>query len=514
LTIILLLVIAGSVFIGSVLPTLTEALPGQRLEAGSAWFDRVTGPQFAALVLLMGICPLLGRTVGGLGRLGARGLTALLGAVLLTASAAWAGFTRPVSLVGFAVVGLAGATILVEYGWDAVGCVRRGRESPLLALWHLFGRNHRRYGGYLVHAGIVLIAVGVLGTRLYSFDAVSTLSLGESVTVGEWTLLLEELQRGSVDDHLSTWASLSVYRDGRYSTTLQPRLDEYAGFDLGLSVPALWAGLREDLYVVLAGVGEDGPAATVKVFIKPLASFLWLGGVVLLIGGGVALGPAAQAGRLLVSKTWRGTMKPGNHVAHGRSFSFIGRSRRGVGTALGLIVVLSALVVVGVALGRRAVHRPGGRNDPPPYSAGGRPLPGRPAPDFTVSLLGGSALALSDLRGQVAVVNFWATWCLSCEEELPELQALWEQYREQRVVLVGVALEAEKAVVQEMASRFGVTYPLGLDVGDRISAAYGITGVPETFVVDTQGRVAYVHVGPVSAEQLGTELDSLLGEGR
>ena len=93
---------------------------------------------------------------------------------------------------------------------------------------------------------------------------------------------------------------------------------------------------------------------------------------------------------------------------------------------------------------------------------------------------------------------------------MPDLQAAWEEYQAKGVVFVGIAFDEEASAVREMASRFGLTYPLGLDVGDRISTAYGITGVPETFIVDSEGRVAYVHIGPVNAEQLRKELDSLL----
>ena len=169
-----------------------------------------------------------------------------------------------------------------------------------------------------------------------------------------------------------------------------------------------------------------------------------------------------------------------------------------VGLAVGLLVLIAAVVAMwGGDLGAAT-------------QAVGRPLSGQPAPDFTLGLLDGSTLALSDLRGQVAVINFWATWCPPCEDEMPDLQAVWEEYQADGVVVVGIVFDDEEAAVRGMASRFGLTYPLGLDAGDRIFAAYGSTGVPETFVVDSEGRVAYVHIGPVSAEELREELDTLL----
>ena len=94
---------------------------------------------------------------------------------------------------------------------------------------------------------------------------------------------------------------------------------------------------------------------------------------------------------------------------------------------------------------------------------------------------------------------------------MPDLQAVWEEYREEGVVFVGIAYQDEVAAVQEATSRFGTTYPLGIDMDDRIFAAYGCTGVPETFIVDSQGNVATFYVGPVSAEELQEDLDRLLG---
>ena len=299
LTLILFLTITGSVLIGSLLPTLTEALVGRRFEAGPEWFDRVTGPQFAALVLVMGLCPLLGRAAGALRRVRGHGLSAVLGAILVTAAAALAGFTYLTSLIGFAFIGLAAGTALAEVARDVVARSRRKGRNPLRILWHLMRHNGRRYGGYLVHIGVILIAVGVIGTRSYPFEKEIVLSRGEPADVGGYTLVYEDLWQEVAGDHLATRASFSVYRDGAYLATLQPRRDQYVNPDRTVAVPALRSRLREDLYVVLAGWAGDGRAVALKVFINPLASFLWLGGLILLAGGAMALNlPAFHPGRL------------------------------------------------------------------------------------------------------------------------------------------------------------------------------------------------------------------------
>jgi len=479
LTLILFLTITGSVFIGSLLPTIAEALAGQRFEAGPEWFDRVTGPQFAALVLVMGICPLLGRSAAALKRLRERGLPALLGAVLVTVAAALAGFTQLVPLIGFALIGLAGATTLAEYVRDVVARSRRLEENLFQALWFLCGRNRRRYGGYLVHAGVILMALGIVGTRVYNFETELVLSPGELVTVGDYTLIYEDLKWESADDHLTAKAIVSAYRNGDYLTSLQPQMEQYVNSEQTVALPALRSGLREDLYLVLAGWEGNGATVTLKVFVNPLASFLWLGGLMFLAGGAVALWPTRVA-RLPVPQA----------------------QRRALGTTVGLVAGLLMLVAAGWTMWGGGLGVVG--------QAVGRPLPGQPAPGFTLTLLDESTMSLSDLHGQVAVINFWATWCPPCEDEMPDLQAVWEEYREEGVVFVGITFQDEEAAVREIASCFDITYPLGMDVGDRIFTAYGSTGVPETFVVDAEGNVAYVHIGPAAAEQLRAELDSLL----
>ncbi len=524
-TLFLFLTITASVFIGSVLPTLTESMSGQRFEASPEWFDRVTGPQFALLVLLLGVCPLLGFSVSsvraGVGdddlvvalrRLGRRGWPGLLGAVLLPVCAALAGFTQPVSLVGFAVIGLAGATSLAEVVRGVSAHMRRRQAGLLAALWHALRHHRRKYGGTLVHTGVILIALGVIGTRMYDYETQVVLAQGESATVNGYSLVYDLARQERSGDHLSTWASLSVYRDGAYLTALQPRVDYYMDWGQQVSVPALRVGLREDLYVVLAGLGDGGATATFKVIENPLASFLWLGGLFMLAGGALALAPPMRAVRSSVPRT--------ASVA-GRAINAL------VCSSGGVFVALTAALLLLVAAGLAWTQVPtlgdqtevGGAAAPAETPSAGRPLPGQLAPDFTLELLDGSALALSDLRGRVAVVSFWSTWCMTCDEQLPELQAVWADYQERErdgrtdepsVRLVGIAFRAEETAVREKAAHFEITYPMGLDPGDRISAVYGITGVPETFVVGPDGRVAYVHVGPVSAQELRAELDSLL----
>jgi cytochrome c-type biogenesis protein CcmF len=475
LAILLFLVITGSVLVGSVLPTLTEALTGRRFEATPEWFDRVTAPQFAALTLVLALCPVAGRQ-----KLEARrAVPGLVGGAAVAGLAALSGFTRPLSLLGFALVGMALGTALTEIARDVLARSRREGENPLVALAVLVDRNRRRYGGYIVHLGIALLLVGVIGTRMYPLERNLSLTAGEPAQVGRYTLVFEELRQDLFSDRLATWAVLSVYRGDAYWVTLTPRLERYANFDQTVTTPALRAGLREDLYVVLTGWSADGATATFKVFVNPLASFLWLGGLVFLAGGAVAFWPSTAGVRLPVPQA----------------------RRRAIGNTVALVTGLVVLVAAGVAMwgpGHGATSQPSGR-----------PLPGQVAPDFTLTLLDGSPFSLSDQRGKVVVLNFWASWCPPCEEEAPDLQAVWEEYGEKGVTFVGIAYKDEEAAVRDFLSGHGITYPVGLDPTGRVAELYGITGVPETFILDGEGRVVRFYIGPVTADQLRADLAGL-----
>lgn len=136
-----------------------------------------------------------------------------------------------------------------------------------------------------------------------------------------------------------------------------------------------------------------------------------------------------------------------------------------------------------------------------------------PAPDFELTTFEGDTFRLSDFRGQVVVVNFWASWCGPCRDEAPVLQDLWERYREQGVVLVGVDYADVEANARAFIAEFGITYPNGPDTGTRISEHYRIQGVPETFVIDQAGNVVRLIIAPAQPGQLDTTIDRLLAGG-
>jgi cytochrome c biogenesis protein CcmG/thiol:disulfide interchange protein DsbE len=138
------------------------------------------------------------------------------------------------------------------------------------------------------------------------------------------------------------------------------------------------------------------------------------------------------------------------------------------------------------------------------------PLVGRMAPNFTLPQLDGPPVTLSKLQGQVIVINFWASWCTECQAEQVALDQTWQQFQDSGVVMLGVNFEDSTSAARAYVSTHGVTYPVVEDSGSHAALAYGLRGVPETFVVNRSGRIVNHVIGPVTATVLASEINTML----
>lgn len=138
------------------------------------------------------------------------------------------------------------------------------------------------------------------------------------------------------------------------------------------------------------------------------------------------------------------------------------------------------------------------------------PLVGKPAPTFSMPVFGepDSTVALTGFRGRPVVLNFWASWCLSCRAEARVLEAGWKRHGDE-VAFLGVAVSDEEGPAREFIRRHGKTYYLGPDADGTVAVDYGLFGVPETYFIDPEGNVLAKHVGPVSADVLERRIEEL-----
>jgi cytochrome c biogenesis protein CcmG, thiol:disulfide interchange protein DsbE len=138
------------------------------------------------------------------------------------------------------------------------------------------------------------------------------------------------------------------------------------------------------------------------------------------------------------------------------------------------------------------------------------PRKGFLAPDFTLSLLDGDEIRLSDLRGQPVLINFWASWCRPCRAEMPELQAAASQHADVGLVVLGVNQLEPLSDVSSFVQELALTFPIPLDMEGKVSAAYQVRGLPTSFFVDAEGVIRDAFTGPLSTGLLESKLETIL----
>jgi cytochrome c biogenesis protein CcmG/thiol:disulfide interchange protein DsbE len=167
--------------------------------------------------------------------------------------------------------------------------------------------------------------------------------------------------------------------------------------------------------------------------------------------------------------------------------------------SLGLVVVAVAVVAAFLGSGLERDR-----------AIAASPLIGQPAPTFELAGLNGPPVDLSDLRGQVVVMNFWASWCAECRIEQDALDRTWQRFQDSGVVVLGVNFQDQTEDARRYLAEAGTEYPAVRDAESSVSLAYGLRGVPETFLVDAQGVVVERFIGPVDEQVLEDRIQTLL----
>lgn len=294
---ILFVAIAFAVFWGTIYPLVSKALTGISATVGPPFYNHATAPFFAALLVLLGVCPFIAWQKSSWARIGRRvwpsaavgfGVTLVLWAM---------GLQKPLALVAFGVAAYVLATHLIELVRGGMARRRRLQEPVLTAFGRLYIRNRRTYGGYWVHVGVALIAVGVIGSMAYAqkMEGVS-LQLGQSVQIGSYTVRYTDLSDRTVGQNAyEVYAHLEVERDGHSITAIEPSKRFFHNNPLQPQTQVgLHSTLSQDLYVVLNSWAPDG-SINLNLFINPLVMWIWIGGVVLVAGTLLAAWPGRYA---------------------------------------------------------------------------------------------------------------------------------------------------------------------------------------------------------------------------
>ncbi|TAH52129.1 MAG: heme lyase CcmF/NrfE family subunit [Chloroflexota bacterium] len=298
---VLFLGAAIAILIGVVWPLLSEVLTGETLTVGAPYYDLVVGSLLGLIVLLMGVIPLIGWGGATLAKLGRKLVIPLAITAILTAIGFVLGARDPLPLFAVALLSFAFVTTASDILLAARARQKNTRENLPTATIRLIGRNHRRYGGYLVHLSVVILALGVIGSRVYAQDQVRALTQGESWETNGYTLVFEGLTPGVMSgEAVVTTATLGVYENGRRITTLKPAVSFFDRQQQQATDPAIWHDLpfmRRDLYVIVQGWTDNFQTVSFRVFINPLVSLVWVGGFLFLISTLITMLPDPQERR-------------------------------------------------------------------------------------------------------------------------------------------------------------------------------------------------------------------------
>ena len=288
--------IAFATLWGTFFPMFSEIITGARISVAAPWFNKVNGPLFLLLVLLMGIGPLLGWRRTNAAALRKQFTWPLVATVVF--AVVFAFFSpRIFPIAGFSVSVFVIATIAQEYVRGIRARQAVADENAFQALGQLLQRNGTRYGGYIVHLGIVMIGIAVIGNQFYITSSSVTLNQGESTELTGYTFTYDgmSVNRQSNLDEFRANLIISRTESGRVLGTIYPRRNIYdKAPDQPTSEVGLLMRLSEDVYVVLNGWQAGGSSATFTIYVNPLTIWLWIGGVVLVIGTLICFWPHPQ----------------------------------------------------------------------------------------------------------------------------------------------------------------------------------------------------------------------------
>ena len=288
---LVLLASCFAVLWGTLFPRISEWISGNQISLDAEWYNRLMVPIGLFLLFLTGVGPLFAwrRTSAESLRRNFQwpGVAALVLVVALFA----AGIHQPYPLISFGFCLFVALTVMVEFYRGANSIAAKNGMNLLRATVELTYRNTRRYGGYLVHMGIVLMFVGFTG-HAFNQTEVKEMNQGDSIRVGHYELKMASMQAGENDNYQWHRGIFQVYKDGSLLGTLEPEKRLYKASREGTSEVGIRQRLNEDLYVNFGGMSDDNQRAVIQAYVFPLLSWIWIGGLVLIGGTLVCLVPS------------------------------------------------------------------------------------------------------------------------------------------------------------------------------------------------------------------------------
>jgi cytochrome c-type biogenesis protein CcmF len=284
-----------TIFLGTIFPLLSEAIAGTQVSVGAPYFNSVTVPLFLLLVFLMGVGPMIAWRKASWDNLKRNFLWPSTGALVFGIALFLWKVRDFLPLLGFTLLAFVVLTIFYDTGLALRTRRRIAGEGVIHGLVTLAQRNQRRYGGLVVHLGVVLIVLGIAGSMTYSVEREATMSLKEQLNVGPYRVQFEGLNGVQQPTHFRVEGSFRVFHQGTEWGVLSPALKFFPTQQSPVGRAVHRSSLGEDLYLILSGFSElDKNQATLKVLVRPLVVWIWIGGFVIAFGTLLAILPLGK----------------------------------------------------------------------------------------------------------------------------------------------------------------------------------------------------------------------------
>lgn len=292
---LLLVASAFSILWGTMFPIISEAVTGSKVTVGPPFFNTINAPIGLAFVLLMGICPMIAWRRANLKNLVTSFLIPMGAVVAVIAALVILGLTKPYALFTGAITSFVIVATLKEVVKGVSVRRKMTGESLLISTLRLLTRNRRRYGGYIIHLGIVMMIIGIAGSNIYNEEFTKTVKPGETFQTEDYSITYKGMQQTSRANTTVVYADVEVSKNAGKTFTIRPEKVFYPTSEQPSTEPAIESTWLEDFYIVLAGWDQD-QSVSFKVNINPLVKWLWVGGYVLVFGTGFTLWPGKGSG--------------------------------------------------------------------------------------------------------------------------------------------------------------------------------------------------------------------------
>jgi cytochrome c-type biogenesis protein CcmF len=288
---LILLASCFAVLWGTLFPVISEAATGNKISLDADWYNRLMVPIGLFLLLLTGVGPLFAWRRTSMESLRRNFQVPGIASLVLVIALVAAGVRHVYALISFGFCLFVALTVISEFYRGAKAIAAKNNFNLLHATVELTHRNTRRYGGYLVHMGIVLMFVGFTG-HAFNQAEVKELNKGESMKVGVYSLRMTDLQQGENENYAWHRAAMEVTKNGEVLGTLEPEKRFYKASRQGTSEVGIRQRPNEDLYLNFGGMSDDNQRAVIQAYVFPLVSWIWIGGLVLIGGTFICLVPS------------------------------------------------------------------------------------------------------------------------------------------------------------------------------------------------------------------------------